>query len=126
MGARSSNTVAARRGPTPRQRKLIRAKTGGRCHVCGGPVGKLWHADHVIPHYRGGSSDIDNFLPICRECNGLRWAHGPKAMRLILRLGVYARREIKNKTRLGAKLQKLLDRRVKTNGRRRVGSAKSS
>jgi hypothetical protein len=47
-------------------------------------------------------------------------------MRKILRLGVYARREIKNKTRLGAKLQKLLDRRVKSNGRRRAGSAKSS
>jgi len=30
---------------------------------------KIWEAAHVIPHSKGGTSDIDNLRPICRKCN---------------------------------------------------------
>jgi hypothetical protein len=59
--------------------KQIWKKTGGTCHICGGRAGKRWQADHVVPWHLGGSREADNYLPICRECNGLRWSHDPKA-----------------------------------------------
>lgn len=78
---------------TASQRRQVRAKTSGTWHVCGGRVGRGWQADHVIPHHLGGTRSLDNYLPICRECNRLRWSHEPKVLRLIMRLGVYAKRE---------------------------------
>src|ERR1700680_835891 len=78
---------------TSGQRTTVFRKTGGTCHVCGGRAGKGWQADHVVPHRLGGSASWDNYLPICRECNGLRWSHTPKELRLIMRLGVYAKNE---------------------------------
>ena len=66
---------------TARQRSVVLAKTAGTCHVCGGPSGSGWQADHVIPHERGGIHALDNFLPICRECNRLRWSYGPEVLR---------------------------------------------
>ena len=75
-------------------RKQIWKKTGGTCHVCGGRAGKRWQADHVVPWHLGGSREAENYLPICRECNGLRWSHDPKLIRLILRMGVYAKNAI--------------------------------
>jgi 5-methylcytosine-specific restriction endonuclease McrA len=72
-----------RRGSlTPSVRREIWAKTGGTCHVCGGRAGKRWQADHVVPWQLGGGRTADNYLPICRECNGLRWNHEPRVLRL--------------------------------------------
>jgi 5-methylcytosine-specific restriction endonuclease McrA len=108
---------------TPSERKRIWAKTGGTCHVCGGRVGKRWHADHVIPHQLGGDGREENYLPICRECNGLRWSHAPEVMRLIMRLGVYAKHEIRRKTPLGEALIRLVLRRLGSNRQRRKSGA---
>jgi len=36
---------------TKAERKIAQAKTGGTCHVCGGPTGKRWQADHLVPHH---------------------------------------------------------------------------
>ena len=47
---------------SPGERKLILAKTGGRCHICGGDVGPLWHADHVFAFSKGGGEGAENFL----------------------------------------------------------------
>lgn len=70
--------------------------------------GKRWQADHVLHHRLGGAHSIDNYLAICRECNGLRWSHSPRVMRLIMRIGIYAKREIRHGTPLGEKLIQLL------------------
>ncbi len=101
------------------QRREILAKTGGRCHVCGDRAGKRWQADHVLHHQLGGGPSIDNYLPICAECNGLRWSHSPRVMRLIMRLGVYGKREIRHGTPLGEQLIRLLIRRLGVNRSRR-------
>src|SRR5262245_57718438 len=58
--------------PTKMERAEVLRKTGGRCHVCGSRLTKKWRVDHVIPHYLGGAATLENRLPICRVCNGLR------------------------------------------------------
>lgn len=115
-----------RRALTPDERREIWKKTGGRCHLCGDSIGKCgsgrWQADHVVPHVLSGKQSIDNYLPICRECNGLRWSHGPKLLRLIMRMGVYAKHEIRHGRPLGDAMVELLLRRLGTNRKRRVAS----
>ena len=104
---------------TEEQRAEVFAKTAGTCHVCGGRAGRSWQADHVVPHRLGGEHSVENYLPICRECNVLRRSHSPQVMKLILRLGTYARREIGNGTDLGEQLIQVLLQRQKTNRARR-------
>jgi len=120
MGTKQAASAQKRRAPTRKKRDLIFEKTGGNCHVCGGPAGEGWHADHVVPHKRGGTSKLSNLLPSCRECNGLRSAGKPGGIRESFRIGVYARRHMKNETRLGRKLKALLDKRLKANELRRT------
>lgn len=111
-GPRSALTAA--------DRVNVRRKTGGTCHVCGGPLGARWQADHVVPHKLGGQATIENYLPICKECNRLRWSHSPEVIRLILRLGVYAKNEIRHETELGERLISLVLTRLHGNRKRRI------
>jgi 5-methylcytosine-specific restriction endonuclease McrA len=112
--------TGTRRSLTPRQRAHVFAKTAGTCHVCGGEAGKGWQADHVIPHQHGGAHSLDNYLPICKECNRLRWSYRPEVLRLMLRLGVYIKHEIRHDTKLGRRLIKLATGRLRRSGKRRV------
>jgi 5-methylcytosine-specific restriction endonuclease McrA len=95
------------------------AKTAGTCHVCGDAAGKSWQADHIKPHRLGGSDRVENYLPICRVCNTIRRGHAPKVLQLIMRLGTYARREIRHETGVGEELVRILLSRYKTNRIRR-------
>ena len=88
--------------------------------MCGGRVGKHWQADHVVPHRRGGLATLENYLPICKECNRLRWFHAPEVIRLILRLGIYAKLEIRRETELGERLVVLVRKRLRENRKRRA------
>src|SRR5687767_14929924 len=103
-----STNPAGRLTLTPALRKEIWNKTRGLCHVCGDPAGKRWQADHVVPHHLRGRRAVDNYLPICRECNGLRWSHRPKVIRLIIRMGVYAKHEVRHATPLGEAIIRLV------------------
>ena len=109
-----------RRSLSAQLRRQILAKTAGRCHVCGGDAGFGWQADHVIPHQHGGSCTADNALAICVECNRLRWSYQPDVLRAIIRLGVYAKREIRHDTPLGRQLVTLMAKRSQASSRRRV------
>jgi 5-methylcytosine-specific restriction endonuclease McrA len=83
-------------------RKLILEKTGGRCHVCGTEISmENFEADHVKSHSTGGGHLIDNFLPACRTCNNYRWHYLPQEINWILKLGIWARTELENNTKLG-------------------------
>ena len=95
---------------TGRARVLVRRKTGGKCHFCGGSLGGRWQADHVVPLRLGGKNKASNYLPICAECNRLRWAYRPAVVRLALRFGLYAKQEIRNRTALGELLLKFATR----------------
>lgn len=59
----------------------VLAKTGGLCAYCQIPLGFVeWpgfsHArctlDHLLPVAEGGSSELENLLPACPECNMLK------------------------------------------------------
>ena len=86
-----------RQSLTPSERQTIMNKTGRRCHICGGEIGRDWTADHVFAHARGGSQGIDNYLPAHPICNQYRWFFGPEEFQWILKLGVWFRTQIQRK-----------------------------
>lgn len=102
---RAGRKSQARARLTREQRKLIHQKTAGKCHVCGRDVALAgFQADHVRSHASGGDSIIDNFLPACETCNNYRWHYLPDEFQWILKLGVWAKTEIANDTKLGKRL----------------------
>ena len=101
------------------ERAAILAKTAGSCHVCGGPAGDGWQADHVIPHAKGGTSLADNFLPACRTCNALRWFREPEEIRRVLEIGVYFAKELRKGSPLGLQLAEYVEKRRIANAKRR-------
>jgi hypothetical protein len=92
---------------TKSDRKTIHEKTDGKCHICGQvvPVEKF-EADHVKAHATGGHSYLDNFLPTCKTCNNYRWDYSPDEIKWILKLGIWARKQIENNTGLGRQMAK--------------------
>lgn len=98
-----------RKSITFQQKRVIWLKTNGHCHFCGkklifsakrGSRGR-WHVDHVLQKARGGVCDISNYLPICRECNRLRWHFDSRKIRRIFRYGEIAINEVRKGTTLG-------------------------
>ena len=108
-----------RKAPRKGDRPLILAKTAGLCHICGGPAGEKWHADHVLPLAKGGLNQADNYLPACGQCNRLRWHRGPEEIKEILQLGIYAAKQIESGTGLGKRLKEFVDRKRESNRSRR-------
>jgi len=86
---------------SPDVRRRILSKTGGRCHVCGGPLGLKWEADHIRPRARGGMDMESNYLPACDVCNATRWNRSSKVIRRMLQLGMYLLPEIRRNSTLG-------------------------
>ena len=99
---------AKSRGGRPRRNALARverqkvlAATAGRCHICGGLIEGPWQADHVLAHSAGGLHAADNYLPAHTLCNNYRWDYLPDEFQLILKLGVWARTQVANRTAVG-------------------------
>lgn len=92
-----------RLAPSRYVRERVLEKTGSRCHICGGRIGEreAWHADHVLAHSGGGTSEVENFLPACATCNNYRWDYASEEFQWILKLGVWLRTEIEKETRVG-------------------------
>ena len=99
--AKHKQTTGIRKRLTTSERKLVLAKTKGRCHICGGELPDKWHADHVLPHSVGGTHKVDNFLPAHALCNNYRWDYSAEEFQYILKIGVWARKEIEDGTPLG-------------------------
>ena len=78
------------------KRRLVLAKTAGRCHICGGevPPGR-WNADHVLAHSSGGAHAADNY-PAHRLCHNYRWDYSPEEFQWVLKIGVWARTQMKD------------------------------
>jgi len=113
MQKKNSTQTSIRRSPTKQQRELIRKKTGGLCHICGGRLGSRWVSDHVKPVAKGGSSSIENFLPACAVCNRLKWHREPKVIRKIMQLGIYCNKEIDSDTVLGREINRMYRKKVR-------------
>ena len=84
-----------------KDRATIVTKTAGRCHLCGGMVVERWTADHVLAHAGGGHHAVDNYLPADSLCNGYRWAYTPEEFQWVLKIGVWARRQMETDSPLG-------------------------
>lgn len=49
-------------------RKLVYEKTN-RCYICGKPLSGECSIDHIVPVSKGGNNNIDNLMPVHRDCN---------------------------------------------------------
>lgn len=94
-------TRPPRKALSRQQRQAILAKTGGRCHICGGAVSDPWQADHVLAHSGGGVHVADNYLPAHAICNNYRWDYTADEFQEILKLGVWIRLQVEHRTPLG-------------------------
>ena len=100
---KASQSQAAKRAATAADRPTIFARTGGKCHVCGGQMKFTddWEADHVVAHSGGGTSDADNFLPAHRRCNFYRWDRPQDEFEYVWALGNWLQREVEGQTGIG-------------------------
>ncbi len=101
---RRATGPAERKRLTTKQRKRVLAKTDGRCHICGGRVGERWQADHVHPHGRGGDHTEENFLASHALCNNYRWHYLPEEFQYIMKLGVWAKKQVEKETAVGEQI----------------------
>ena len=59
-------------------RPKILSRTNGFCFYCDRELDPfLWQIDHVWPYRMGGSHEIINLVPSCKDCNEDKWAHLP-------------------------------------------------
>jgi hypothetical protein len=58
-----------RRSFNQRERIALNWAAAERCLLCGKPLGPDWEPDHIIPHARGGQTDVLNGQAVCRACN---------------------------------------------------------
>jgi 5-methylcytosine-specific restriction endonuclease McrA len=95
-----------RRQLTDEERTTVLEKTAGHCHLCGGDMtensdGELieeraFVVDHVVPFASGGKDATDNFLAAHGLCNGCRWFYLPEEFQWILRMGIWARKQMED------------------------------
>lgn len=119
-------TPTPRRKLTQRERAAVLAKTGGRCHICGGMVrGREWEADHVLAHGAGGTHSVEDYLPAHTLCNGYRWDYSSEEFQWVLKIGVWARKVMEDGSPLGADiLARFFAHEVRREKRRRAALAR--
>lgn len=66
--------VDPQRAFTALQKKEIYLRSNGHCVGCGTPLDSDWHADHIMPHARGGRTEIVNGQALCQPCNSRKHA----------------------------------------------------
>lgn len=79
----AANAQPVRHVPTAVRQAVMR-RDRRTCRYCGRRPRRL-HIDHVVPHSRGGPSDIDNLVVACRRCNLGKGARTPEEAGLMLR-----------------------------------------
>ena len=55
----------------------------------------------MLAHSGGGTTESKNYLPAHPLCNNYRWDYLPAEFEFILKLGVYAKTQIKRRTAVG-------------------------
>ena len=65
---------------TPFQARLVAARYGFKCAICGRTLDASWETDHIVPLSRGGSNDLSNLQPVhripCHQMKSSREATG--------------------------------------------------
>lgn len=59
---------------TQRQRRYLNILSGGLCAISGAPLGSDFHADHVHPYSKGGSTTLQNGQALCPKINLVKGA----------------------------------------------------
>lgn len=52
-----------------RMRKILLILAGNKCQICKKKLDKSFHADHVVPYSKKGSTNLNNAQALCAECN---------------------------------------------------------
>jgi|TARA_Y100000294_G_C8534629_1_gene328488 5-methylcytosine-specific restriction endonuclease McrA len=58
-----------KRAFTKRQKKILSLASGNVCEICGVPLKKSFHADHVVPFSKKGKTVLNNAQALCEKCN---------------------------------------------------------
>ena len=68
------------------KRAKVLEKTDGHCAYCGTELPPLdaWHTEHVVPRSKGGSSELDNLVAACGECNSRKKTKEPHEFQMWL------------------------------------------
>ncbi len=113
---------------TTEQRTIVLGKTAGRCHLCGGDITEQkFAADHVLAHAAGGEHALDNYLAAHGLCNGCRWFYSAEEFQWILRMGIWARKQMEDKTSIGMTMLRIfLEHEKGVRKRRRARNAGGS
>lgn len=51
------------------QRSALWLAADGKCQQCGDELPDDFHADHIVPHSKGGATDVINGQALCPTCN---------------------------------------------------------
>jgi len=63
--------------------------------------------DHIVPVASGGQDSLNNLLAAHGLCNGCRWFYSPEEFQWILRMGVWARKQMEDaRTEIGKQMRK--------------------
>lgn len=72
-----------RRKANKTEKREIFSKRGATCHICKGSKDITMH--HLLPRAFGGGTEIDNLIPLCRDCHDE--VHGdPKKLQNLMSL----------------------------------------
>jgi len=113
-----------RRSLSLAEKEVVLAKTGRRCHLCGGKLkGRNWVADHIVPYAKGGTGSLENYLPAHTRCNSNRRSASEAEFEVILKLGAWLRTEIANETAFGKIANQKYCQKQKSNAKRRAAAA---
>lgn len=58
-----------RRHFNTKEREVLFIFAGGQCQVCNKILTDDWQPDHIIPHSKGGETDVSNGQALCKSCN---------------------------------------------------------
>jgi len=111
-----------RKSLSAQERRTVLEKTDGRCHICGGFVQDRWEADHVLSYSGGGHDATANYLAAHSLCNNYRWDYTPEEFQWVLKIGVWARKRMEEKSRLGDEMRKRFFRYEVRRANRREGA----
>jgi 5-methylcytosine-specific restriction endonuclease McrA len=56
-------------------------RQGGRCAICGQPLGDDFQIDHIIPWAEGGPTNTNNLQAICPKCHKTKTRLSPAKAR---------------------------------------------
>jgi len=64
--------TAAPKLSNAKTRLIVLDKYGGKCAYCGVELARGWNVDHITPLALGGTNELKNLNPSCKDCNNYK------------------------------------------------------